>query len=175
MDYQRVCAIDAGTRNFAYCVMDNMSWNRPLVWRHEDLWAPKVGRRGTPNKQDIVKITYEWCVRNRDMIAACDAVVLENQMRRPFIIMNTVLQTCFYGKALVVHPMTVGSFFKLPKTRQEKKEQGVELVKRFATIPNHAKRDDLADAWLMAAWQLVQSGALSSKYFLAEGLTETKK
>jgi hypothetical protein len=167
MDYLRVCAVDAGTRNFAYCVADNMSWQKPLVWRREDLWAPQPGRRGKPSKEDVVDITHAWCKRNEEMIKACDVVVLENQLRKTFMIMNTVIATFFYGKVKVVHPMTVGSFFKLSKTREQKKRDGVAICRSFTTMPTNsgAKADDLADAWLMCVFQLVKGKALSERYF----------
>jgi len=167
MDFRRVCAVDVGYRNFAFCVLDSSGIDTPVEWKHEDLWAPKPGRRGKPNKDDLVEITYAWCVRNRDLLATCDGIILENQMRKGFIVMNTVIRTYFHDKTRVVHPMTVGSFFKMPKTRVQKKEFGVLLAKEH--MPNWnctTKADDLADAWLMACYGLVQMGALSKKTFL---------
>lgn len=166
MDYRRVCAVDAGTRNFAFCVCDNTTWRKPLVWRKEDLWAPEVGRRGKPTLNDVVDITVAWCNRNRELLDSCDVIVLENQMRKPFIVMNTVIHGLFHSKTKSVHPMTVGSYFGLPKTREPKKKATVELCRRYAFIPEDgSKPDDLADAWQMCIWELVQSKALSAKYF----------
>lgn len=110
-------------------------------------------------------ITHAWCKRNEEMIKACDFVVLENQLRKTFIIMNTVIATYFYGKVTVAHPMTVGTFFKLSKTRDQKKRDGLAVCRSFATMPNEAKADDLADAWMMCVWMLVQKGAVSKRYF----------
>ena len=162
MDYLRVCAIDAGTRNFAWCVVDNTYWREPLVWRKEDLWAPKPQRRSVPTKEDIIVITMEWIAANRDALNDCDLIVLEKQMRTPFIITNTVINTCFYGKTVQVHPMTIGAYWKLPKTRARKKPAGVEVVSRHAVIPRTAKPDDLADTWMMAVYYLISKGAISA-------------
>lgn len=96
----------------------------------------------------------------------CDLIMLEKQMRTNFIVMNTVIQSLFFTRARVVSPMTVGSFFKLPKTREQKKAAGVNVCRRFALIDdvNQAgKLDDLADAWMMCAYGLVQRGAISAK------------
>ena len=164
MDYLRVCAIDAGTRNFAFCVVDNMSWKDPLVWRHEDLWAPARGKRSKPTKVQMVDLTYAWCRRNADMLQDCDVILLETQMRTPFIIMNTVIHSLYYSKVQVVSPMTIASFFQLPKTRDAKKAAGVRTVELHAEIPlQRYKADDLADAWLMAVYGLVQRGAISKQ------------
>ncbi len=162
MDYMRVCAIDAGTRNFAWCIVDNNNWRDPLHWQREDLWVPRAGRRGTPTKDDIIDITVKWVNAHRALLDTCDLVVLERQMRVPYIIMNTVIHTSFYGKCEQVHPMTVGSFWKLPKKREAKKRAGVAVAQHFAEIPRAVKTDDLADAWLMAVYYLVQRKAISA-------------
>ncbi len=163
-DYACVCAIDVGYRNMAFCVVDNNNWRKPLVWQKVDLWAPAAGRRGVPTKDDVLRITHDWCRANWKLLRACDAIVLENQLRTPFIIMNTVIQALFLSRTTVVHPMTVASFFKLPKTRAEKKVAGILAVGAYAEIDTKSgKVDDLADAWLMATWKLVQLGAISVK------------
>jgi Poxvirus A22 protein len=163
-DYKRVCAIDAGYRNFAYCIVDNNNWRKPLHWHKEDLWKPEAGKRGVPTKEDVVRITHEWCRLHWKQLRECDCIVLENQLRTPFIIMNTVIHALFFNRCSVVHPMTVAAFFKLPKTRAEKKAASVVAVGAYAEIDTQLRKvDDLADAWLMAVWKLVQEGAISRK------------
>ncbi len=170
-DYVRVCAIDAGTRNFAYCVVDNFTWNAPLRWKKEDLWAPEPGRRRKPTKEDILYLTYAWVDRNKSWLDHCDVIVLENQMRTPFIIMNTVIHTAFFNKTISVSPMTIAAYFKLPKTREAKKPAAVNVAKSYCVMDEKVvKPDDLADAWLMAVWGLIQKGGVSSKI-----LNQTKK
>lgn len=98
------------------------------------------------------------------MLSECDLIVLETQMRVPFIIMNTVINTMFFERTIQVHPMTVGSFYKLPKTRVAKKAGGVTFVRRFAEVPaDKVKEDDLADAWLMAVFGLIAHKGISVK------------
>ncbi len=176
MDYVRVCAIDAGTRNFAFCVCDNFSWRAPGFWKREDLWAPKPGRRQKPTLQDVIAITHAWCMRNRRMLEVCDVVVLENQIRKPFIAMNTVIQALHFAKTVIAHPMTVARFFDLPKQREPKKKATVALCKEHCDIPkSNGKEDDLADAWMMAVYTLVQRKAISGKYFSEGADTKNKK
>lgn len=165
MDYRRVLAIDAGTRNFAYALLDTLNWREPLVWKKVDLWAPEPGRSRKPSKQDMVDMTIAWIRDNEALFNNTDLVVLEAQIRTPFIIMNAVLQTHCYDKCRVVSPMTVAAYFKMPKTRELKKAAGIAIVKQFSKFDgtSHAKLDDLADAWLMAAWGLVECGGLSGK------------
>ncbi len=163
-DYHRVCAIDAGTRNFAFCFMDNLDWRQPVNWRKQDLWAPMPKRATKPTLQDVIYITYTWCMQNKTQLDECDSIVLETQLRKPFIVMNTVIQTLFYNKTVVVSPMTIAAYFKLPKTRDAKKAAGVALVQRYAVLHGD-KIDDLADAWMMAAWQMINVGALSATSF----------
>lgn len=166
---QSVCAIDVGYRNFAYCFVNPSNWRQPLQWAHEDLWAPQPGRRQRPQEQDLVQIMWEWCQRHRLMLEQCDCIVLERQMRTNFKLMNTVVQALFYGKVVQVHPMTVGTFWNLPKTRDAKKAAGINVVTHNgARFPNGRKLDDMADAWLMALYQMVQYDVVKRNelYFL---------
>lgn len=166
MDYFRICAIDAGTRNFAFCVIDNVSWRDPLVWRKQDLWPPKCGRKTRPTTQDIVQLTRQWVADNRGMLDGCDMIVLEKQMRTPFIVQNAVIQTLMFEKCVEVHPVSVGAWWKLPRRREAKKEAGVVQVQHYATIPpNMGKPDDLADAWLMAVYMMVRENVISQNNF----------
>lgn len=159
MEYVRVCAIDAGYRNFAYCIVDNLSWNAPLVWRKEDLWGR---RKGTPTNRDLIAITQTWCENNREMLGACDCILLEKQMRIPFIVMNTVIQAHHFNASEVISPNTFGAFFKLPKKRIPKKMATIELCQKHTIMPDqYDKIDDLADAWMMSVWGLIKRGAIS--------------
>lgn len=158
MDYRRVLAIDAGTRNFSYCLLDTLHWREPLEWRKEDLWAPEPGRARKPTKQDMVTLTVLWLRAHAYLFDGVDLVVLEAQIRTPFIIMNAVIQAYCYDKCRVVSPMTIAARFHLPKQREPKKAATIKLVQRYATFDTaHIKLDDLADSWLMAAWGLLET------------------
>ena len=162
MDYRCVVAIDAGYRNFAWCCVDRFSWKQPLHWRLEDLWPRRAGRRAKPQREDIIRFTMDWCQDHEDELKKADVIVLEKQMRVPFIVQNTVFRVLFPEKVRMVHAMTVGAYFKLPKTRDKKKAAAVEFLQvsgiQFPRLPRYKKKDDLADAWLMAVYQLQQEG-----------------
>lgn len=162
-DYARVCAIDPGTRNFSFCVADNFTWRRPIQWTLVDLWPPAPGRRATPTTEDVVAVTHQWCADNDELLRSCDTIVIEKQMRTPFIVMCTVIQALYFSRVRVVSPMTVGAFFNLPKTRQAKKAAGVVVCKKHAVMEDVDKLDDLADAWMMTVWALVKRGAISAR------------
>jgi hypothetical protein len=73
----------------------------------------------------------------------------------------------FYDKVRVVHPFTMCNFWGLPRTRAEKKAATVELVRHhIAVFPVSGKADDLADAWIMAVWHLIDLGVLAKGLFL---------
>ncbi len=150
-DFWQVTAIDVGLRNFAWCTL-----NPQDIVAHDkiDLWAPAPGRRRHPTRTDLVRITRDWCLTHGALLAASDRIVLEHQLRQPFILMNTVIQTLYYDKVVIVHPMTVGAHFKLPAKREAKKAKGIEVAQAHGVHLPAGKQDDLADAWLMAKWQL---------------------
>ncbi len=163
VQYKNVVAIDAGYRNLAVCNVDNTDWQQPAHWVAEDLWKPRKGRRSVPTNNDCVEQATYWVRANKKMLDEADAIVLENQMRDRFIIINTVIQSHYLEKTFVVHPMTVAAFWKLPKTRELKKEAAIEVVKRNGveiTRKGGAKLDDLADAWLMAVYWMIELGAV---------------
>ena len=163
MEDRRVLAIDAGTRNFAYCVVDPVTWREPVVWYKEDLWT----KGGKPSKEQVIEITHAWCRRNKALVDSCDLVVLEQQLRTTFIVQNAVIHALFFDKVTSVSPMTVGSFFHLPKTREHKKAATVALCQRNATMAAEVEKlDDLADAWMMAVWGLIKTNGLSIKQLL---------
>jgi len=147
----QICAIDVGTRNFAWCIVNDVHWQRPISWRHEAI----VTCRGKVTRNEIVRCTRMWAESNRNLLESCDRIILENQMRIPFIVMNTVIQTMFFDRVVVVHPLTVGAYWKLPRRRELKKARGIEVVaEQGAMMPQSDKQDDLADAWLMAVYGL---------------------
>lgn len=158
----RVCAIDAGTRNLAWCVITSADPRAPLQWHRVDIW----GSTKKPKIEDIVRVTRKWALENYDTIDSCHSIVVERQMRPVFIVMNAVLHTLFFGKVREVHPQTVGAFWNLPKRRVEKKARGIEVVRECGLqFPTNGKQDDLADAWLMAAHELVRlRGAKASDF-----------
>lgn len=157
----RVCAIDAGTRNFAWCIVDKDRWREPAIWRREDLWAPAPGRRRKPTKNDLVEIAVGWYKRNRPLLRTCDLIVLENQIREQFIVLNTALHALMHPQVQVVHPMSVGSFWGLPKTRELKKPAGVQVCRaNGVALVEGEKADDLADTWLMAVHAFAARGLI---------------
>jgi hypothetical protein len=147
----QVTAIDAGYRNFAWCCK-----NRYQVLHHNvvDLWPLAPNRRRKPTRDDLVRVSYAWCQAHRQMLLDSDVIVLENQIREPYVIINTVIQTLFIDKVRVVHPMRVAAYWQLPVQRAYKKARAIQLVKELGVPLAGGKQDDLADTYLMAEWQL---------------------
>lgn len=160
MDVLRtVIALDVGTRNLGVAVVDNRNWRAPKRWVKVDI----LGKNKKPSVDVIVKCTVKWVRDHAYWFESADAVVLENQLRTPFIVMNAVISALHLEKVVVVHPLKVGRFWNLPTTRAAKKKAAVACVaQNGAVFPAVAsgKYDDLADAWLMAVWMLIELGGL---------------
>jgi hypothetical protein len=152
-DFWQITAIDVGYRNFSWCTL-----NPHGIISHDnvDLWQPQAKRRRQPTRSDLVAIVVQWCRLHADLLNSSDKIVLENQMRQPFIVMNVVLHALYFDKVVVVHPMTVGSYWHLPTTRDKKKAAGIRLAQQHGVQLCSGKQDDMADTWLMAQWQLNQ-------------------
>ena len=80
----RVVGIDAGYRNFAYCALDgspDYDWRHALWTGHED-W-------GTFRSMDWLRQqTLAWCQRNKRQLDDAQAIVLERQLKKKFMIQN---------------------------------------------------------------------------------------
>jgi len=159
----RVAAIDGGYRNLALCIVANGDICHPTHWQVFDLWRKKPGRRGVPTRDDLVRKSVKWCRRHNELLRTCNVIVLENQIREKFIVINCVIQALFFDTCQVVHPMTVGAFFQLPVKREQKKQAGVMLVlaNNIVFPKSTGKYDDLADAWMMAVHCLCRCGVVS--------------
>lgn len=79
-----VVGIDAGFRNFAYAHLHSDAspdWRTPVAWAHED-W-------GRFQSMDwLRRATLQWCRRNQRMLDNADAIVLERQMKKKFMVQN---------------------------------------------------------------------------------------
>lgn len=146
-----IVAIDAGFRNLGVVAIRNGNWREPAVWRRESLTALKK-----PSEEALYQAIYGWCNTNAALLQEADKIVLERQMHKKFIVINTVIRTLHHSKTVVIGPSTVGAFHRLPTTRAEKKLAGTELVEQNVPIPLDGKQDDMADAMLMALWFLFQ-------------------
>ena len=154
-------AIDPGYRNFAFCSIDNFNYLNPHKWQHEDLWK---GRKGTPSRTELMEMMNDWCSRNQEELAKADVIVVERQMRKPFIAMECFIVGRYYHKTKVVHAATVGKFWGLPGTREQKKAVGISrCMEAGLEFPDVDKQDDLADAWLMAMRYICLYGGVDKK------------
>ena len=156
----RIAGLDAGTRNLGFCVIETPDVQNPIVWMHVDLF-PRRRDKGKPTSVEIVTATVHWLRGHRALLESCDVIVLENQMRTPFEILNAVVSAHYLEKVEVLNPRTVGRFWGLPSQRAPKKKAGVSCVAQngcqFPPVRNK-KYDDVADAWLLAVYAAVHRG-----------------
>lgn len=145
---RRVLGIDAGYVNFAVCYLDVADFRRPLHWTNAPLFT------GTFSEQKLAEAIYAWATDpvNERMLCEADCIVLERQMVLKFQAVNHCIRFRHWDKTIEVAPATMAKLFGLPGTRKEKKKAAVELVGKNAVFPvKKGKKDDLADAFLLAA------------------------
>lgn len=150
---KKVLAIDMGFANLAYCMVGSNARRAPLAWHCERIWDGQ----GKPTGDNLFWAIHNWVYAHRDLLIEADAIVLERQMQARFKCMNTVVRTLYPFKTELVSPLTIQRLFKLPKGRDAKKRDAVkQCAKLFDTpIPEIGfKKDDMADAALMALWWL---------------------
>ena len=151
-----VLGIDVGYKNFAYCFIRDGRWRKPLIWENISLFQGKY------NEKKAFDALLSWTRKEQDMLRQADAIVLEKQMARKFVIMNTVIRTLFWQKCTEVSPLTISKDFHIPRERLAKKRAAIELASANASFPlgATAKKDDLADAYLLALWHLKHANSL---------------
>ncbi len=157
----KVVGIDAGYVNFAVCGVDTRDLTRPYYWKNSPLFTGKF------SEERLVHAIQEWINRPdiRELLDGADQIVLERQLTMKFQCVNHCVRFNYFDKTAEVNPRTLGAFFRLPVDRPSKKKDSVLLVTRNTAFPiRKGKKDDLADAYLLAAYH-----AFSSNPRLQEG------
>jgi Poxvirus A22 protein len=147
----RVLAIDVGIRNLAFCCLEDGCL---LAWANE----PLAGAEYKPT--DTVHHVMRFVEAHRQLFDSCDKLVIERQMRVNMRVVEAALHALFYAKCTIVHARTIKARFGLCKRNyQQNKAAAVACVDDLlagntaelaAAYRAARKRDDLADAYLMA-------------------------
>ena len=159
----KVLGIDMGYANLAWCIIDtDHDQHRPTHWKVERILTAK---KGNATMDECFDAIVGWVNSHFKLFVGCDAVVLERQMKKRYIVMNTVVRTIFRGKTYMAAPTTVQKFFGLPRGRDLKKKAAIELCEEYLDgLPTvKQKQDDMADAALLALYHLFKCGELSGR------------
>lgn len=117
-------------------------------------WANEALFEGEYNEEKLWRSIYTWCSKHEQMLNEVDVIVIERQIADAYRIIAATIRTFVRnpGKSVIVAPNTVAKHFKLPRTRADKKKAAVKLVETNLRIPvpEKAKKDDYADAFLLA-------------------------
>lgn len=172
MAFRKIVGVDAGYVNFAVCAFRTDKVTTPYYWTNTPLFEGKF------SEERLVKAIYTWITQPeiKQLLDEADEIILERQMTMKFQAVNHCIRFCYFNKTKEVNPNTVGAFFSLPEKRREKKKAGVELVSRHAVMPvKKGKKDDLADAYLLAFYGAVQTQPELGHQWLALEQPDRKK
>lgn len=145
-----VVAIDVGIKNLAYCAMRDAE---VVEWANEAL------TEGTYTPMHNVQYVHAFVQRHARLLAAADLVVVERQMRVNMRIIEAVLHAMHMAKCKVVQARTIKLAYGLCKGNYRlNKNAAVDHVQKLLSPGSRAeaifaqarKKDDLADAYLMA-------------------------
>lgn len=150
-----VIAIDVGIKNLAYCAVQSCEGCpvQIVAWQNVPLTT------GTYQPCENVAYVRAFAEKHSVLFALADRVVIERQMRVNMRIIEALLQHTYFDKCTVVNARTVKGAFGLCKRNYRlNKQAAVEMVEglmrdgdpwqRFYALAR--KKDDLADAYLMA-------------------------
>lgn len=139
--------IDPGYKNFSWCILEK-DWKKPVRWANEALFE------GPYDEEKLWRSIYKWCSTHEQILTEVDVIVIERQIADAYRIIAATIRTFVRnpGKSVIVAPNTMAKHFSLPHTRAEKKAAAVTLVEKNLRIPvpEKKKKDDYADAFLLA-------------------------
>lgn len=167
-----VIAIDVGIKNLGVCIY-SFHTNKIVHWDNVNL-VPNNGRYIPAQNVHYVR---SFCANLEHYFTNCFMLLIERQIRCNMRIIESVLQSMFYDKCIIICARSVKVHYGL-STRNYRlnKQKAVEWACRFiATNPyvfepgvqtrfGHGKQDDLADSLLLLMYYLdTYSNQLSSK------------
>lgn len=161
----KVVGVDAGYVNFAVCCVDSKDVRRPIYWKNDALFT------GTFSEEKLARAVYAWIKREdiKALLDGADVIVLERQMQKKFQAINHCIRFNYFDKTVEVNPSTLGKDFKLPQDRKSKKKAAVDIVGNNCVFPvKKGKKDDLADAYLLAVHKIFDSHPELRKGFREE-------
>lgn len=149
----RVVGIDAGWKNLAICAIDYPNILRPSTWELHQIMEPPYAR------EKFMGAVQEFFEREdvKALLESADHIVLEKQLQEKYACLNCKVRFAYWEKTVEVHPNSVGKKFGLALDRKTKKKEAVVLAQKNAVFPKRkGKKDDLADAYLLAVYGLHQ-------------------
>jgi Holliday junction resolvasome RuvABC endonuclease subunit len=147
----RVVSIDPGLRNFGYAIVQDdklIAFDSICIW---DL-VPKKKRTDYPY---IARVLVE----NTDIFKNADVILIERQMQARMKMIACALRCFFWDMSRMVAPLSVRKYFKISTgVYKDNKKASIALVPKFLDeqqmkrFMTHKKKDDIADAVLMAMY-----------------------
>ena len=147
----RIVGIDPGLRNFGYAIVDNgelVDFDSICIW---DM-VPK-------NKRTDYPFIARVLVDNTSIFDQADVIIIERQMQSRMKMIACALRCFFWEKSYMLAPIRVKKHFKISMSDYKKnKKASIQLVPKFFSPEQetkfklHKKKDDIADAVLMAMY-----------------------
>ena len=162
-----IVAIDVGIKNLAVCAFSMMT--RKVV--HWDNVTLVTNGRYVPALN--VQYVRDFVFKHQHLFANAAVVLVERQMRCNMRIIESIIQTMFFDRCLVISPKCVKAHYMLSTSNYKaNKAKAVEWVKEFVKgnpcafqekmdygsvagrFTSCGKQDDLADALLLVLYYL---------------------
>lgn len=157
-----VIAIDVGIKNLGLCVFDFIT-AKFVFWDNVTL-VPN-GRYIPANN---VQYVHQFVQRYQSFFDEASCVLVERQMRCNMRIIESVIQSLFFDKCVIISPRSVKTHYAIgTKNYRLNKQRAIEWADAFITSNHHAftpgvtsafslknKKDDLADSLLLVTYYL---------------------
>lgn len=171
-----IVAIDVGIKNLGYCAMRS----EPDKAYDVIEWANEQLTDGVYQPMKNVDYIHSFVQRHAHLLHAAQLIVIERQMRVNMRIIEAVLHALHYDRCVVVQARTVKAHYGLcMRNYRLNKLAAVDHVHKLLeatdsdwlpTFLSARKKDDLADAFLMAHFFSTQA---TSKWCTCPTKSET--
>ena len=157
-----VVAIDVGIKNLGICVFD-FATTKFVFWDNVNL--VNNGRYIPANNVQYVR---NFTAQHKEYFDNAAVVLVERQMRCNMRIIESVLQTLYFEKCIIINARSVKAHYDLGTNNYRmNKQRAVQWVTEFVDnnakcfdthvtegFTNNTKKDDFADALLLITYYL---------------------
>jgi hypothetical protein len=132
-------SVDPGTRNLAICQFRKTQGEKlMIVQSFQNFDLNKEKKKKFTEFEMVKKILSLVVAPNRDLFNDSEQILLENQMRRKMNIVNTVLQTLYPEKVLMINKTAVHKKLEVTGTglgvHAQNKKAAIAFVENCADI-----------------------------------------
>ena len=107
-----------------------------------------------PHTSEVADLVAHFVQEYHDILNNCDVILMERQPPGGLTSIETLLLFLFRDKAKLISPNSVHAHFGINHLDyDQRKERSVAIATKYITLPDIARKHDIADAFCMILFQ----------------------